>query len=161
MTGSDDDALLDALSLEFKQCYDGEACMETRWFPGIDEVLVTLAGRKFDLYLATNKRGVPTRLILDHLGWTSRFVAIHCLDEHAECANKADLLGKMLTDYGLDATETPYIGDTDGDASSASANVMPYVHAAWGYGADMADAPALTCARPDQLVSMLDRVAWK
>lgn len=158
LAGSDDGALLDTLAADFKRCYDGGGYRDTRVYPGIGEALAALRQRAYTLYLATNKRGAPTRLILDHLGWTPLFAGIYCLDEHPGCENKAQMLGEILARHALPAADTPYVGDTEGDAQAARHHGMPYIHAAWGYG-EPAAARSI-CAQPAELLAALDRPAW-
>ena len=159
LTGREDAGLLDVLASDFKQCYDGDACLGTQAFPGVGDALDALASRGHELHLATNKRSVPTGLIVEQLGWTGLFTSLYCMDEHPDCENKAQLLGKILTEHALIALETPYVGDIDSDSISAQLNSMPYIHAAWGYGSLTDPARARICASPSQLLAMIERSA--
>ncbi len=159
LTGREDACLLDVLAADFKQCYDGDVCLGTRAFPGMGNALDGLASRGHELHLATNKRSIPTRLIVEQLGWTGLFTSLYCMDEHPDCENKAQLLGKILSEHGLIATETAYVGDVESDSISAQLNSMPYIHAAWGYGSLSDPARARICASPGQLLGMIDRSA--
>jgi phosphoglycolate phosphatase-like HAD superfamily hydrolase len=94
--------------------------------------------------------------MLDHLGWSALFRAVHCLDEHPDCPGKPQLLAKVIVAHALRATGTPYVGDTEGDALSARANAMPYIHVAWGYGDLPETTGAPICTDPAQLPSMID-----
>ena len=154
VSGQNDPGLLDAISIDFIRFYDGGACLDTPAFPGIDTVLAGLRQRGHDLYLVTNKRGTPTRKILDHLGWNALFKAVYSLDEHADCRNKAQLLAKVIQAQALNAADTPYIGDTSGDTQAAGANAMPYVHVAWGYGGIPEPRPVRICAQPGELLRL-------
>ncbi len=155
VAGTDDPHLLDALNGDFIHFYDGGACVDSLAFPGLGETLVELRLRGHGLYLVTNKRGRPTQRILDHLGWSALFKAVYCLDEHADCPGKEQLLAKVIAAHTLGAAATPYVGDTDGDALSARANAMPYIHVAWGYG-DLPDPkPDRICTDPGELLSMI------
>lgn len=155
VAGTDDPELLDVLIGDFIRFYDGGACLDSRAFPGVGEVLTALHQRGHGLYLVTNKRGVPTQKMLDHLGWSTLFTAVYCLDEHLDCPNKVQLLAKVIEVHSLCATATPYVGDTDGDARSARAHAMPYIHVAWGYG-DLPDPrPGRICIDPSELLAML------
>ena len=151
VAGSDDPVLIAGLTRGFIRFYDDGACLDTPAFRGVVEVLTELRRRGHDLYLVTNKRGTPTRKILAHLGWTDLFKAVYCLDEHAGCPGKPQLLTQVLKAHALPPAHTPYIGDTMGDFHAATANAMPFIHAAWGYG----DPPAATgrsCTRPEELL---------
>jgi phosphoglycolate phosphatase len=159
ISGLEDDAALAALATEFKRCYDGGGYRDTDPYPGVATALQRLHEQGIPLYLATNKRGTPTRLILDHLGWTPLFSAVYCLDECADCADKAAMLGRLLRSCALRARDVLYVGDTDGDARAAAANGMSYVHVAWGYGADAVDTITGTiCDSPEELPALALRL---
>jgi phosphoglycolate phosphatase len=155
VAGTDDPELLDALLNDFMHLYDGGAYLDSPPFPGVSDTLVELRQRGHGLYLVTNKRGRPTRKMLDHLGWSALFTAVYCLNEHADCPGKAQLLGKVIETHKLRATATPYVGDTDGDARSARANAMPYIHVAWGYGELPEPTPERLCTDPGELLSLI------
>lgn len=154
VAGKDDPDLLAALIGDFMRFYDAGAWLETPAFPGVAAVLAELQQRGHSLYLVTNKRGKPTRKVLDHLGWSARFAAVYCLDENTDCPGKTQLLSKVIATHALRATDTPYIGDTDGDAVAARANAMPYVHVTWGYGELPQPAPLRVCADPGEWLSL-------
>jgi phosphoglycolate phosphatase len=156
VAGRDDPDLLDALVGDFIRFYDGGACLDSPAFPGVGKTLAELRQRGYGLYLVTNKRGTPTQKILNHLGWSALFTAVYCLDEHVDCPGKAQLLAKLIEAHTLCATDTPYVGDTDGDAWSARAHAMPYIHVAWGYGHLPEPTPERICTDPGELLSLID-----
>jgi phosphoglycolate phosphatase len=156
VAGKDDPVLLAALLGDFLRFYDGGISLDSHAFPGVGETLRELRRREQVLYLVTNKRGTPTRKMIDHLGWSAIFKAIYCLDEHADCAGKAQLLAKVIGAHALCAADTPYVGDTPGDALAARSNSMPYIHVAWGYGDAPEPAPERICTEPGELPSVLD-----
>ncbi len=80
LSGSADPALLGRLAEAFKASYDSEGYQATAAFAGVGELLADLAGAGLTLSIATNKRLHPTRLILDHLGWTGHFAHVYALD---------------------------------------------------------------------------------
>jgi len=137
LTGSEDSVLLDSLINTFKSQYDSIAYKASTIFPGVQELLRELAQRNIPIYIATNKRLNPTRLILAHLGWTTFFKDIFTLD----CVEPAHLnKGKMLA-YSLRAIgdipqHIAYVGDKHDDGLAADANSLPFFKASWGYGAD-------------------------
>jgi phosphoglycolate phosphatase len=162
ISGSTDASLLTQLIADFKHGYDSSGFRDTVAYQGIPELLNRLHGDGCRLYLATNKRGIPTRLILDYLGWHSWFSAVYCLDEHPDCIDKTQLLGKLLLENRLVPSTTPYVGDTESDASAAIHHHMPYLHVAWGYGRQLSQlsSPIYPCSTPNQLQSLLERSPW-
>lgn len=134
ISGKDDEQTLAALAASFKRHYDGQGYRHTVPYDGIDQVLRGLKGNGCQLMLATNKRGTPTKLILDYLDWRNLFDSVYCLDEHAECAGKGSMLAKLLGEHNLRSSATVYVGDTEGDRQAAASNEMPFIYVNWGYG---------------------------
>jgi len=149
-----DTALLDQLASTFMRHYDSQGYRETRAFAGVEAMLRTLAAAGLALHIATNKRALPTRLILDHLGWSGLFERVYALDSFAPASpHKAALLARLLTDAGLAAGQCAYVGDRAEDHHAARANQLRFFWAAWGFGAEMdaqaIGADAITLDNPD------------
>lgn len=156
VSGLNDKDSLARLASEFKQCYDQGGYRDTDPYPGIANALHALRDAGFPLLIVTNKRGVPTRLVLKHLGWDTLFDAVYCHDEYPDCADKSEVLARLLKERSLSADASPYIGDTASDARAAAANGMPFLHAGWGYGDDAQELrDALTCATPSKMLEIL------
>lgn len=135
LAGSGDGALIDRLAGHFKAHYDTVGYRETIVFAGIPEMLKALAGQGLPLHIATNKRLVPTRRILDHLGWTAFFRTVRALDAWSPAVgNKTEMIARQLREEMLSPASTLYVGDRAEDFFAARANHMPFALAAWGYG---------------------------
>jgi phosphoglycolate phosphatase len=135
LTSSDE---LDGLATAFKAYYDTEGYKHTEVFPDIEEILSELSRMQLSLYIATNKRIIPTRLILDHLGWTSYFTGVYALDSlTASMAQKSDLLKYIVDKYSMNSESTLYVGDRREDGEAAAKNHLKFAFAAWGYGMDI------------------------
>lgn len=154
ISGKDDDDALASLAASFKRHYDGQGYRDTVPYEGIDQVLRELKAAGMALMLATNKRGAPTRLILDYLDWTTLFDAVYCLDEYPDCENKGAMLGRLISDQGLIPAATHYVGDTDGDRQAATQNQMPFVYVLWGYGGNSATS-GKNISNPTQLLNAI------
>ena len=91
------------------------------------------AGRT--LSIAPNKRLLPTRLILEHLGWSEHFAAVYALDLfEPRLPDKAAMIARLLQDRGIAPADAVYVGDRGEDGESADANRLPFIAATWGYG---------------------------
>lgn len=135
ISGSDDAALIGALSDSFKRHYDTTGVAATRPYPGIETMLDALAAAGIPLHIATNKRLSVTRAILENLGWQERFVSVYALDMSAPpLPGKAHLLTRQLAEQALAPARTRYIGDKREDGLAADANALAFGYAAWGYG---------------------------
>lgn len=158
ITGSSDQVLLQELAQEFKDRYDSEGYRLTRVYIGIHDMLGVLRASGRQLLIATNKRLRPTRLIVEHLGWSEWFTAIGCLDMRQPAyPSKSAMLANLLADAGIAPAHGVLVGDTDGDARAAAACGLRYVHVAWGYGAPADDCPVDgLCQCPADLFSLVD-----
>ncbi|MEI7868320.1 MAG: HAD hydrolase-like protein [Candidatus Methylumidiphilus sp.] len=135
LTESDDSELLDRLSATFKSYYDTEGYKSTEVFPGVHELLAELCRRNIPLYIATNKRLHPARLILEHLNWAKYFRGVYALDSIIpHLSSKAAMLGYLLEEVGIKATQAIYVGDKLEDGLAADGNSLPFFAACWGYG---------------------------
>ncbi len=144
LSGSHDTALIDRLADAFKASYDTEGYKQTAAYAGVGGMLTQLRGAGLQLSIATNKRILPTRLILAHLGWLDHFDHIYALDLFApRLPDKAAMIARLLADHELQQDASIYIGDRSEDGESADANQLPFIAATWGYGSiAAADMPA-------------------
>lgn len=135
ITGLCEQAELNPLIEAFKSRYDELGVLATTHFEGIPLVLEQLRGQGVTLHLATNKRMVPTRAIIDHLGWKEYFTSIYTLDMGATPhASKAVMLGNQLKVQGIAPENAAYIGDTRADGLAAAMNGLHFIAVDWGYG---------------------------
>lgn len=136
LAGSDDALLLDSLVKSFKNYYDAEGYKATTVFPGVNEMLQGLHGAGKALHIATNKRLLPTQLLLKHLGWSGLFVSVYALDARSPAfPNKAAMIGGLIQDQRIAHGSAAYVGDRPEDGFAADANGLPFYAADWGYSA--------------------------
>ncbi len=142
LTGILDDTAIAAMTESFKKYYDTEGYRDSLPYAGVAEVLAELKAAGHALSLATNKRILPTRLILAHLGWDSLFASVWALDGfQPRLADKTAMLREILLLNGAVPAQTVYIGDKAEDGWAAQANEIQFVAAHWGYG-EFVDTPA-------------------
>jgi phosphoglycolate phosphatase len=136
LTGlADEDPLLDNLAEDFKTHYDDSACHTTPEYAGISSVLKSISARGISLHIATNKRIIPTRRIVEHLGWNPLFSSIYARDSFSPpLKSKAQLIQRLLDEQAIDFQDAIYVGDTQDDGKAALENQMPFWAALWGYG---------------------------
>lgn len=143
LTGSHDPALIERLAEAFKASYDSEGYKQTAAYAGIGTMLQALRNAGLQLSIATNKRILPTRLILDHLGWLDHFEHLYALDLfEPRLPHKAAMIARLLADKEIPKDASIYIGDRSEDGESADANGLPFIAATWGYGSIEAEAMA-------------------
>ena len=119
----------------FKAHYDAMGYLNTVVYPGISEMLAQLQQKNIDLYIATNKRIIPTLNILYHLKWNGYFKKVYSLDYFTPAvADKSTMLARVCDDLNNDIKDLVYVGDRSEDAEAAKKNRMPFLSASWGYG---------------------------
>lgn len=80
----------------FKRHYDESGYRETRFYEGVPAMLSELRRMQLRLYVATNKRILPTRKIVEHFGWTSLFEELYALDYFVPAVpNKTAMLQRL------------------------------------------------------------------
>ncbi len=159
LSGSNDAALIGQLAEAFKASYDSTGYRATAAYAGVGALLAGLAEAGLTLSIATNKRILPTRLILEHLGWHGHFAHVYALDLFSpRLPHKAAMIARLLADEAIPATEAIYIGDRSEDGESADANHLPFVAVTWGYGSLEAEemrAGWRAAAEPGALLKLL------
>lgn len=131
----------------FRYHYDNSEYLHFNPYEGIAEALNHLVHHDFRLFIVTNKRSLPTKQIIDLLGWNYYFDFIYCLDMCcSQLATKANSLANLLTSFDLDPSRTPYLGDRLEDYKAASSVSMPFLFAKWGYASPLEQQDLAECA---------------
>ena len=124
-----------ALLERFKVNYDQSGFPATVPYPGVQEFLDALKREGAKIYIATNKRHAPTRLIAKKLGWDGFFDGIWSVDSiPGEKLKKAELLSRVMAERSSAPGDAVMVGDTKGDIDAGKANGMHTVALTWGYG---------------------------
>jgi phosphoglycolate phosphatase len=135
ITGLESAEDIESLAAAFRARYDAVAGRATPAYPGMHDALDALRRGGFDLFVVTNKRIVPTRLILAGLGVDAAFRGIYAPDAvEPRARDKTELLGRVLAMNGLGADATVFVGDSDIDARAAAAHAVPFIAVRYGYG---------------------------
>lgn len=130
----DDADQLVKLSDEFKVCYDSKGYKGTIVFPGAYDMLTTLLNKGINLYIATNKRDKPTRIIIDYLSWENIFIKVYSIDMNKKLfSSKSKMISAIIKNEKLDKTRTVYVGDRVEDAVAAFDNKLEYIMVDWGF----------------------------
>jgi phosphoglycolate phosphatase len=114
------------------------------------------------LYIATNKRLIPTKKILDYLSWNSFFSAVYSIDSNTEkpFKNKGEMIRALLNNEMIDLKSAVYIGDRDDDYEAANKNGLPCILVEWGYGSKMPknNGGQFFAKDPIELLNTIERV---
>jgi phosphoglycolate phosphatase len=102
-------------------------------FPGMREVVTTLAGRDdVVLGVATGKSRRGVARLLDREGWHGHFLTIQTADDHPSKPHPSMIL-KAMVDAGVDPEATVMVGDTTFDIEMARSARVGAVGVGWGY----------------------------
>jgi phosphoglycolate phosphatase len=120
---------------EFKRNYDESGYKGTIIYESVTEMLDVLRQMNLKLYIATNKRILPTLKILNHLKWEDRFEGVYALDYfYPIMKNKTELLLHLYKNLPNITNGAVYVGDRPEDAEAAKGAGFPFLWAVWGYG---------------------------
>lgn len=139
----------------FKEHYDEVGYLSTHVYEGVNAMLQNLHQKNLNLFVATNKRTIPTHRIIKHLGWERYFKGIYSLDSYLPpLTEKSTLLRVMLNDLSSDTADFVYIGDRIEDSDAARTSGISFLWAAWGYGESIEhENPAIMLATPAHLIT--------
>ncbi len=134
----------------FYTFYDSSDFPETRPYPGIDELLRKGREKGRCFYIATNKRYIPTQLLVEKFGWKNLFSNIFTVDRFAPVRmTKPEMFHYPKIDLSL----AVMIGDAATDISAAKEVGISAVGVSWGYS------PASTLSNADFIANSVDELA--
>lgn len=126
---------IDKLMLDFVRLYDSKYCYKTKLYKNVKETLEILKREK-NIFLITNKRLVPTKIMLENQNIIDFFESYFCVDpDNQKKKDKSTLIRNTIKDLKLNPKNTLYIGDTKDDFIASNKNNIKFIYAGWGYGA--------------------------
>lgn len=134
--------------LAFRRHYGEIGLLGSEAYPGIGDSLKAMQQAGLRIYLATSKRLVFARRILEHLELATYFDGIHGSVPNGELDHKPELLAHILSEHGISPADSLMVGDRRHDISGAHAVGMRGLGVLWGYGTR----DELETAGADQLV---------
>jgi N-acetyl-D-muramate 6-phosphate phosphatase len=145
-----------ALRESFLKHYAADICVDTRLFPGMEELLSELEERGLRWGIVTNKSTNLTRLVVEALGLSKRVACIACGDTTPHLKPHPASLLHAAKALKLVPEQCIYLGDDLRDIQAAQAAGMRSVAVAWGYGEAWADWKAdAAIRRPQDLIPLL------
>ena len=121
---------------EFLELYAGNLCVESRLFPGMDNVLEALEAEGIAWGVVTNKFERFARPLIEQLGLGDRAAVVVGGDTCARAKPHPDSLLHAAQSLGIAPRETLYVGDDPRDVQAARAAGMPVIVAGYGYLGD-------------------------
>lgn len=137
----------------FQTCArDASAYLQTHGgdlYPGVKEMLRSLCAAQLPLFIVSNCQGGYIESFLSVTGLASYFKDFEC--EGRTGRSKTENIRLIVERNGLRAPV--YVGDTAMDERSAAAAGLPFIHAAYGFGA--AEHPIAVITAPQDLPNVL------
>jgi phosphoglycolate phosphatase len=133
-------------------------------YPGIGGALEAMRQAGLRIYLATSKREIFARRILQHLRFAPYFDGIHGSVPGGGLDHKPELLAHILSHHDIAPSRSLMVGDRRHDIAGAHAVGMRCLGVLWGYGSrdelETAGADRLlqsTAELASTVVAMVDR----
>ena len=147
-----------AMREEFLALYADNLCIDTRLFPGMDELLAHLEGESKPWGVVTNKFERLARPLIAALGLADRAAVVIGGDTCARSKPFPDPLLLAAELIGVAPARVLYVGDDERDVQAARAAGMPVVAAGYGY---LGDGPAPELWGADAIVqSVAELERW-
>jgi 2-phosphoglycolate phosphatase len=121
----------------FMQHYAKELFVDTRLFPGVDELLAAIEARGLRWGIVTNKSARFTHRIVAALGLDSRAACVVSGDTTPHLKPHPASLLHAARELALEPAACVYLGDDLRDIQAARAAGMRAVAVGWGYGGDV------------------------
>ena len=155
LSGTKDRDKPELLAKKFKENYDSFGYLNTKVYPGVSKMLDSLMRHNIDMYVATNKRFVPTLKIVNHFGWDKYFVSIFSTDSFgASNKSKEDVIRHIIKEHNI-LNEVIYIGDTEEDMLASNNTKIPFVFVKWGYGSlTLKIDQCLQVSQPEEIIDL-------
>ena len=144
----DDDRVAEAVAA-YRLDYGKNGLFESVAYPGIADALESMRQRGAQLYLATSKRTVFAKRILENLDMLSFFNGVYGSEPGGALDHKPELLAHIVSQHALTPNSCGMVGDRRYDISGARANRMRALGVLWGYGSR----EELEAAGADELVA--------
>jgi len=144
-----DDEGFQALREEFLEIYGENLCVQTRLFPGMEELLDTIEARGMPWGVVTNKFERFARPLIEALGLATRAAVVIGGDTCPRPKPFPDPLLLAAATMGVAPMRTLYVGDDERDVQAARAAGMPVLVAGYGY---LGDGPPPVLWGADEIV---------
>lgn len=141
--------------------YDSAGYRGSQVYDGVPAMLKELRQMGLSLYIATNKRILPSRKILEYFGWTTLFDGLYALDYfRPTLLNKKEMLQHICRQLPSTLNDCIYVGDRTEDGDAAKLNDLHFVWASWGYGAiELEASDYVRIADPSELAKIIKTLA--
>jgi len=149
------DDRVDEAVAAYRQHYSEIGLLGSEPYPGVSGALEYMQQAGLRIYLATSKREIFARRILENIGLATYFDGIYGSVPGGKLDHKPELLAHILSEQNLPASHSLMVGDRQHDIVGARAVNMRGLGVLWGYGSR----DELEAAGADQLVEQASDLA--
>ena len=142
------DDRIDEAAVAYREHYGRAGLLGSEPYPGIGAAIEEMRRAGLRIYLATSKRQVFARQILQNLNLAGLFDGIYGSVPGGSLDHKPELIAHILSDQDVSAVDSLMVGDRRHDIVGAHAAEMRSLGVLWGYGSR----DELETAGADQLV---------
>jgi len=128
------DDRIDQAVAAYRQHYGESGLLGSEPYPGICASLQQMRRAGLRIYLATSKREVFARRILENLKLATHFDGIYGSVPGGKLDHKPELLAHILSEQDICASRSLMVGDRRHDIVGAHAVKMRSLGVLWGYG---------------------------
>lgn len=136
---SHDDAVLASLLPKFMKIYLARATLETRPYPGAEQLLKELGAQGVKIGLCTNKPTDVSRQILNDLELAGFFGSVVGGTSGYAAKPDPEPMLACLDELGVTADQAVFVGDSTADVKTARNAGLPVIVMSYGYTAIPAD----------------------
>jgi len=158
LLGTEDKSELDRAVAFYRERYTVTGLFENTLIDGIPELLAGLREAGAQLHVCTSKPHAYAGKIVEHFGLMRYFGKVYGSELDGTRSQKTELIGHVLKEEAIEASETLMVGDRKHDLIGASANRVAGIGVLWGYGSREeleAEDPILIAERPEQISAIL------
>ena len=138
---------------DFIAHYAAHIADHSKPFPGLADALDALAARECKFAVCTNKLEGLSRLLLDKLGLSERFVAICGQDTFGMAKPNPEILRRTISQARGTLNHAIMVGDSAADIDTARAAAVPIIAVDFGY-----TETAVSQLGPDRIISHFDQL---
>lgn len=128
-----DEATVTALRRTFQSHYDRHLTDYTVPYPGIEEMLDTLARRGYNLAVASNKYQSATSQLIGHFFPRLPFEAVHGMRPEIPAKPDPSIVFNILQNVPTPKSLVTYVGDSGVDMETARRACVRSVGVTWGF----------------------------
>ena len=123
---------IEKAKIMFSTIYDGSDYHQTNLYDNVLKALTYLKTKKYNMYVATNKRHVPTLKILNHKNLSDFFSDVITSDIRVErVLSKAEMISELKKKYAF--SDGFMVGDTSSDIKAGNIENLKTIAVTYGY----------------------------